>query len=428
MEGAWHVYRWMHGLIGRRWSVPFCRVQSQAGQSLLSFDDRRLHVPLVCKRFAEVTAGPIPIWDTLDITIALGDSDSLRRSSLWRWLEKRGVTAEEGHVAAAKDHRLRVLANSCNFLQQSGIQAVQHSLPHLREFSLQLLAARNDSRITAAHLDLLGQLQSLQQLRVSFQDPDEPEEEWEPSFPWEGQFPVGLCSLTKLQLLEIIGTGNGSMVDLPASISQLMSLETLTLRFCGLSSLAVHSMALLPNLHTLCLEEFELHTLVGNIAQLTNLRLLDPRVFTLPSTLEDLNLSLGAPTPDIAKWKKLLPCVVSLPNLRTLHLHENNLRTLPNGPYLSSLTALYATGGGFRRIPAALRQAIQLQELDLSENSELQLSPSDVSLLAKMPQLDHLDLTKSGMEEPWTDSSLRCLATLEGIFADQYREFHWDPC
>ncbi|KAL4443582.1 hypothetical protein ABPG75_011319 [Micractinium tetrahymenae] len=77
--------------------------------------------------------------------------------------------------------------------------------------------------------------------------------------------------------------------------------------------------------------------------------------------------------------------------LKELSLAFNGLSDLPGGPYLSGLTSLNLLMNLLSALPSSLAAATALEELDVTLNNSLPLTPADMdALLASHPRLRHL--------------------------------------
>jgi Leucine-rich repeat (LRR) protein len=154
--------------------------------------------------------------------------------------------------------------------------------------------------------------------------------------------PAELGQLTQLEQLNLVG--NGKLTSIPAEIGQLRSLQELNLGGCRITALP-SAIGRLSQLRSLNVSSTSLRQLPPELAQLSGLRTLDlssapaldfgrslPLVFRL-SGLQNLNLS-GS---DLAQ-PELLAGLPNLPNLMSLDLSFNNLKSLP--PDLAQLKNL----------------------------------------------------------------------------------------
>ncbi|KAK9815712.1 hypothetical protein WJX72_008433 [[Myrmecia] bisecta] len=218
------------------------------------FLDRKWVVPQVSKRFAEITSIPSAVWDEVDITLDRSRYQHTKPLDLpaafkdvTSWLAKRSLALADPAASASRAghsrHRLKVADDRCEFLSHSPFANLAHNWPCLHTFVLELYPQV-----------------------VCPNSYDEAGGEWQ------------------------IRTGDDDedMGELPAAMSRLVSLERLVLRFCGISGLALPSLAKLPRLHTLELQE--LHRLTWpdmeedrarldtkGIGELTSLRCLNFR-------------------------------------------------------------------------------------------------------------------------------------------------------
>jgi len=148
-----------------------------------------------------------------------------------------------------------------------------------------------------------------------------------------GSLPAEFGQLTQLEQLNLVG--NGRLTSIPAEIGQLRSLQELNLGGCRITALPA-AIGRLSQLRNLNLSGTSLRQLPPELAQLSGLHTLDlssipaldfrqslPIVLRL-SGLQNLNLSGN----DLAQ-PELLAGISNLPNLVSLDLSFNNLKTLP---------------------------------------------------------------------------------------------------
>ena len=100
------------------------------------------------------------------------------------------------------------------------------------------------------------------------------------------------------------------------------------------------------------------------------------------------------------------------PRLRELSLRDLCLHAFPVelASALNRLTFLDLANNKFARLPAAVQLLGNLQQLELPCNAPLQLAIEDAAILAALPHLHTLNLSKScedaEREVGWTDSSV----------------------
>lgn len=128
------------------------------------------------------------------------------------------------------------------------------------------------------------------------------------------------------------------------------------------------------NLQYLSLKNDHLKEIPEGIGYLQNLKVLDlsgndfkvlPSTFSNLIKLQELFLN----DEKYFKFKKNIPVLSTIPNLKSLHIENDGLKSLPKDIYkLSHLESLYLNDNKFREIPTELNGLKNLQFLDLHDN------------------------------------------------------------
>ncbi len=128
------------------------------------------------------------------------------------------------------------------------------------------------------------------------------------------------------------------------------------------------------NLKYLSLKDDHLTKLPSGIGNLKNLEVLDlsgndfeviPESFGNLTNLTELFLNDEINL----KLEKNIPILSKMPNLRSLHIENDNLLTLPKNIYkLSHLESLYLNNNNFRQLPKELLLFDNLKFVDLHDN------------------------------------------------------------
>jgi len=146
-------------------------------------------------------------------------------------------------------------------------------------------------------------------------------------------------SISNLKSLETLSLEDNKLTSLPESIGNLSSLKELWLDHNQLTTLP-ESIGNLSSLETLYLHNNELTTLPESITKLKSLqtlRLINNKLMTLPESISNLKsletLGLGG-----NQFTTLPESIGNLSSLKTLYLRRNKLTTLPES--ISNLTLL----------------------------------------------------------------------------------------
>lgn len=220
--------------------------------------------------------------------------------------------------------------------------------------------------------------------------------------------PSDIENLIGLKSLDI---SKNQLIKLPDSISQLHNLESLSSSYVGVGPLP-------ENLTTLNIHNSELSEIPQNIFQLTKLKSLriscfsaynmfDDMFTTLPtdlsllSNLESLDLSYN----DI----ELLPeSIGALVNLSCLNLGHNSLNALPESiGRLEKLKELDLSNNNLNTLPESIGKLKALKELNISDNN-LNILPDSI---AKLKALEFLSLDNNRL----ADLSNRVIQFLESL-------------
>jgi len=128
------------------------------------------------------------------------------------------------------------------------------------------------------------------------------------------------------------------------------------------------------NLQYLSLKNDHLKEIPEGIGYLKNLRVLDlsgndfkvlPSTFSNLTNLQELFLNDDRHF----KFRKNIPVLSTLPNLKFLHIENDGLKSLPKDIYrLSHLESLYLNNNQFKQIPVELKEMKNLHYLDLHDN------------------------------------------------------------
>lgn len=128
------------------------------------------------------------------------------------------------------------------------------------------------------------------------------------------------------------------------------------------------------NLEYLSFKNDHLKQIPKGIGALKNLKVLDLSgndFDALPSTFRNLtNLQeLFLNDDKNFNFKKSIPILSALPNLRSLHVENDGLKSLPKQIYkISHLESLYLNNNQFRQFPVELKGLKNLQYLDFQNN------------------------------------------------------------
>lgn len=413
----------------------------------LPFHQRHETIPLVCRKWAELTSVPCPLWEHPCIDLQLYIDGHRRGTStdqekvIVRWAS----VLQWFSIRASWVHSIEIRNFSEDF-------AVQHDCPpggfaslfgtlwdylenlyisncalvmraddlvHLSCFS-KLVRLNIDSLrgpVEARQLNHLGRLTNLQELRILFAGHGLGQN-------LLGGFPLELTALRKLRELELTSVGPGAFVSLPNSISNWVELRDLQLYRCGFEKLP-ETISALTKLDTLLMEGFSTpglgsielpdsmskltllqrlvlsgwcySSLPGVVGRLSHIQELDFSFNPLPSLPSDLQCwhNLKVLKLNCCELQKLPEAVRSCSRLLQLDVAANDdLDALPTGPYLTNLIDLDLSRCDFHRIPSALAGATKMERLDMSYNTCMEVDAEGRLLLLNLPALKQINITK----------------------------------
>ncbi|KAL3135740.1 hypothetical protein ABBQ38_006209 [Trebouxia sp. C0009 RCD-2024] len=413
----------------------------------LPFHQRHETIPLVCRKWAELTSVPCPLWEHPCIDLQLYVDNHSRGTSIdqqeviVRWAN----VLQWFSVRASWVHSIEIRNFSEDFAAQhdcpsGGLASLfgtlwdylenlyisncapvmrPDDLVHLACFS-KLVRLNIDSLrgpVEARQLNHLGRLTNLQELRILFAGHGLEQN-------LLGGFPNHLTALRKLRELELTSVGPGAFISLPESISNWVELRDLQLYRCGFEKVP-ENISALSKLDTLLMEGFSTPglgsiELPDHMSRLTSLRRLIlsgwcysslPRVVGRLSQIQELDFSFN-PLPslpsDFQCWhnlevlklnccelQKLPEAVRSCSKLIQLDVAANDdLDAIPTGAYLANLRDLDLSRCDFHRIPSSLAGAINLERLDMSYNTCMEVDAEGRLLLLNLPALKQINITK----------------------------------
>lgn len=192
------------------------------------------------------------------------------------------------------------------------------------------------NRLKTTHLETIAEIPSLRELRLA-------------ENALEGTFPMFLCGLEKLELLDLHGN---TITGIPECVEQMRSLGVLNVSGNRLSSLPLHALSSIP------LRELDVSWnrlsgcfLLSDVIALTNLKSL--------SVASNALTSLTTPTSTDA---------LALPNLQTLDISFNQIKSLPDMSVCVALTTFSAANNQLSCIPSGITALQHLRTVDLSTN------------------------------------------------------------
>jgi len=112
------------------------------------------------------------------------------------------------------------------------------------------------------------------------------------------------------------------------------------------------------------------------------------------------------------------PLSLAPPSLLSLELRYMELTTLPLmlTTTFMGLEELRLSWNNFTRLPAGLTKLTALSKLDLSHNRTLQLDGDDIQIVALLPSLQTLDLTKEQVHYCWSNDSKTVMCDIRARF------------
>ena len=204
------------------------------------------------------------------------------------------------------------------------------------------------------------------------------------------KIPECIDILTGLKRLDVSGDvlEQSKLMDIPESIGNLTSLQSLYLSWTQISTLP-ESIAKLTSLQSLDLRSSEIRTLPESIAKLTSLQILD---------LRDTQISM------------LPESIGNLASLQIFDLSSTKISTLPESiGNLASLWYLDLSSTKISTLPESIGNLASLQGLDLS-STKISSLPESIGNLASLQILDLRDTQISMLPESiGTLSNLKCL-------------------
>ncbi len=223
------------------------------------------------------------------------------------------------------------------------------------------------------------------------------------------EFPKSLCQLTSLRTLSM---GRNRLRKLPESLGDLFLLKTLKLHDNNLTNLP-KSLGLLTSLESLDLRRNHFRKLPEILGRLTSLQILSMR----ENQLTELPQSLGKLT-ELTTLElhynglRMLPDVVGqLTKLRSLELHDNMLTGLPDTlGKLRALESLDLSSNYLKTLPKALGELPLLKSLKLHDNRLVALPDA----LGRLRSLESLYLQNNRLTE--LPETLGQLASLKSLF------------
>ncbi len=189
------------------------------------------------------------------------------------------------------------------------------------------------NRLTLINLEIVAEMKSLRELRVA-------------ENALAGTFPIPLCSLQKLELLDL---HDNAITDIPGKLEEMHSLSNLNVSGNQLASLPWNAISSIP------LTEIDAsrNRLSGPVFPFQS--------FTL-TTLKSLSIASNTLT-------SLTSTVnLTLPAIQTLDISFNRLKSLPDISTCTAMTTLSASNNQLSGIPDDLTTLTHLRTVNLSYN------------------------------------------------------------
>lgn len=255
------------------------------------------------------------------------------------------------------------------------------------------------------------------------------------SSPGLRDFPASLPALSNLRHLVL--SGHHNLREIPAGVSSLTKLQSLTVSDCSLQTLFI-GVGSLSNLTSLNISgnHFEIASLPGMVSlRVLSLRSCGLRTVPMVAgsfpSLQELylggnRLGLGGGFPgDFAAALRLTtlelsnnsfssapPALLSMSQLSSLDLSQNNLTSLPEnfGQHLCRLKNINLSSCKIAAVPcAALVGATALEVISLEDNASLKIDTPLDFLVDNFPRLRLLKMWKRG-DHVWSGTSTAHIA------------------
>ena len=243
--------------------------------------------------------------------------------------------------------------------------------------------------------DSIGDLMSLKSLNLSFSQ--------------VSSLPESIGNLSSLQNLDLSSTRISS---LPETIGNLTSLQSLSLSLTKISSLP-ESIGNLTSLQSLSLSLTKISSLSESIGNLPSLQILDlsyTQIRSLPESIGNLP-SLQSLNLSNTKISFLPKSIWNLTSLQGLSLRYTQIRFLPESiGKLTSLQSLNLSATQISSLPENIGNLTSLQNLDLS-STKISSLPESIGNLTRLQSLDLRSTKVSFLPE-----SIGKLTSLQSLF------------
>ncbi len=193
------------------------------------------------------------------------------------------------------------------------------------------------NRLINANLDTVAEIPSLRELRLA-------------ENALKGPFPISICSLQKLELLDL---HDNAITDIPEDVEEMHSLSVLNVAGNRLGSLPLHALSSIP------LSELDAsrNRLSGALVPHDQITL--PNMKSL-SVASNALTSLTTPTSSGN---------LTLPNIHTLNIPFNRIKSLPEISTWATLITLSAANNQLSCIPERMITLQHLSTVDLGNNA-----------------------------------------------------------